>query len=398
MEEDSAIPKVYFHVDLDAFFASVEQLDHPEYRGKPLIVGGIPGDRRAVVSTASYEARKFGVHSAMPIVKAAQLCPHGIFVRGNYQRYQEKSLEVMEIFQNYSPEVIQMSIDEAFLDLTGTSGIFGSAEETAKRLKKEVLEKTGLTVSVGIASTMYVAKIASGLKKPDGLTIVQDGKEEEFMMSLPLEKLWGCGTKTQERLKAAGLKTIKEIHGKSENLLISIFGKGTGSFLYTAVRGNRDLIFGGEAKNHSISSERTFDFDLTDRTSIDTALMELCMNVLYRMHKEHVRSKTVALKIRYEDFTTVSVQQTSEFPVSNADDLYERCKTLFAKKWTAGRGIRLLGIACQNVEDKSVPVQRSLFASADEKKAKVEEAIFAMEDKHPELKIRKARLYSKGAK
>ena len=386
METNSAIEKVYFHVDLDAFFASVEQLDHPEYRGKPVIVGGIPGDRRAVVSTASYEARKFGVHSAMPLVKAVQLCPKGIFLRGNYQRYQEKSIEVMEIFQNYSPEVLQMSIDEAFLDLTGTSGIFGSAESTAKRLKKEVLEKTGLTVSVGIASTMYVAKIASGLKKPDGLTIVPDGKEEEFMTSLPLEKLWGCGTKTQE------------IHAKSENLLVSIFGKGTGSFLYNAVRGNRGMIFGGEAKNHSISSEKTFDFDLTDRTSIDTAIMELCMNVLYRMHREHVRSKTVSLKIRYEDFTTVSVQQSSEYPVSNADDLYERCKSLFAKKWTAGRGIRLLGVACQNVENKSVPVQRSLFASTDEKKAKLEEAIFAMEDKHPELKVRKARLYSKGAK
>jgi len=398
MEDGIHLPKIYFHVDLDAFFASVEQLDHPEYKGKPVIVGGIPGDRRAVVSTASYEARKYGVHSAMPLVKAEQLCPHAIFVRGNYQRYQHKSHEVMEIFHNYSPDVIQMSIDEAFLDMTGTTGIFGNAEVTARQLKKEVLEKTGLTVSVGIANTMYVAKIASGLKKPDGLTIVQEGCEEEFMMSLPLDKLWGCGSKTQERLKAAGLSTIKDIHGKQENLLVSIFGKGTGSFLYNAVRGNKNMIFGTEAKNHSISSEQTFEFDLTDRNSIDTALMELSMNVLYRMHKEHVRSKTVSIKIRYEDFTTVSVQQTSDYPISNADDLYERCKALFSKKWKAGQGIRLLGVSCQNVEDKSVPVQGSLFASADEKKAKVEEAIFAMEDKHPELKIRKARLYSKGAK
>lgn len=398
MEENKIISKVYFHVDLDAFFASVEQLDHKEYRGKAVIVGGLPGDRRAVVSTASYEARKYGVHSAMPLSKAVQLCPDAIFLRGNYKRYQEKSEEVMSIFPEYSPEVTQISIDEAFLDVSGTERLFGPPLDLARRLKQEVLEKTGLTVSIGIASTMYVAKISSGLKKPDGLTYVPPGKEEDFMLSLPLEKLWGCGSKTLERLRSAGFRTTTDIHSKSENLLISMFGKSTGAFLYNAVRGNKDLIFGGEAKNHSISSERTFEFDLTDRDSIDTALMELSMNVLYRMHKEHVRSSSVSLKIRYEDFTTVSVQHTSDTAVSNADDLFERCKTLFGKKWEAGRGIRLLGVACQNVEDKSIPVQRGLFSTNDEKKAKVEQAIFAMEDKNPALKIRKARLYSSGAK
>ena len=160
--------KTFLHVDLDAFFASVEQLDHPEYRGKPVIVGGIPGDRRAVVSTASYEARKYGVHSAMPLVTAVKLCPDAVFVRGNYRRYQEKSHEVMSVFYDYSPDVTQISVDEAFIDLTGTERLFGDAEGVALRIKKEVMEKTGLTVSIGLAPTMYLSKIASGLKKPDG--------------------------------------------------------------------------------------------------------------------------------------------------------------------------------------------------------------------------------------
>ena len=169
--------KIFLHVDLDAFYASVEQLDNPELKGKPVIVGG--SDRRSVVSTASYEARARGVHSAMPIFMAKRICPDGFFVPVRMKRYEEKSKEVMAIFGNYSPDVQQISIDEAFIDLTGTERLFGDPKETAKRLKKEVLEKTGLTVSIGMASTKYVAKIASGMKKPDGFFIVEEGKEEE---------------------------------------------------------------------------------------------------------------------------------------------------------------------------------------------------------------------------
>lgn len=383
--------KVFIHVDLDAFFASVEQRDHPEYKGKPLIVGGLPSDRRSVVSTASYEARKYGVHSAMPIFQAVRLCPNGIFIRGNHQKYEEISNQIMEIFSNYSPTVIQMSIDEAFIDITGTEKLFGAPEEIAKKIKKEIYDKTQLTVSIGISQSQYVAKIASGYKKPNGLTIVPPGKEEDFMLSLPLEKLWGVGKKTQQHLKDAGFKTTKDIYSKSENLLISIFGN-TGSYLYNAVRGNMDLQFGTESKYHSVSSETTFEFDLTDTYSMENAIMSLAYNVNYRMHKENVRTKTVAVKIRYEDFSTVSIQETSEYPVSNADDLYERCKRLFYKKYEKGRGIRLLGISCDKVESKNIPVQQNLFEDINTKKARLEEAIYAMEDKNPELKIRKARL------
>ncbi len=384
--------KTYFHIDLDAFFASVEQLDNPGWKGRPVIVGGLPGDRRAVVSTASYEARKYGVHSAMPLSRAVQLCPNAIFVRGRYRRYQELSARIMAIFGNYSPDMTQMSIDEAFLDMTGTERLFGRPEDAARRIKDDVKKQTGLSVSIGVAGTMYVAKIASGLNKPDGLTVVKAGDETAFMLALPLEKLWGAGGKTQKRLRDSGLFSTADIYGKSETLLQTMFGDSAGSFLYQAVRGNPGMTFGEEARNHSISSECTYDFDLTDRYAIDTALMELSMNVLYRMHKEQVKSRTLALKIRYEDFTTVSVQETGDFSISNADDMFERCRRLFDKKYERGRGIRLLGVACEKLYGRDVPDQKSLFDFGEEKKARIEEAIYKMQDKHPEIKIRKARM------
>lgn len=391
----SAVDNYFVHIDLDAFFASVEQRDNPSLKGKPVIIGGLPGDRRAVVSTASYEARKYGVHSAMPVFKAYSLCPNGIYMRGNYAHYAEVSRQIMQIFSMYSPNVIQMSIDEAFIDLRGTEKLMGAATKTAERIKEHVKKETGLTVSCGISSSMYIAKIASGFKKPDGLTFIPDGKEEDFMLSLPLEKLWGAGTKTLERLKSSGLNTTKEIHAKSLTLLSTIFGNNMGSFLYNAVRGNKDMVFGEEAKSHSISAERTFEFDLMDRYAIDTALMELSFHVLWRMHYENARSRTVCLKIRYDDFKTVSIQETFDIPINNADDLFEKCRRLYSKKAEPNRGIRLLGVGVSNVESRENLVQGQMFNEQNEKKSKLEKVLFDMENKNPALKVRKARLLEK---
>lgn len=388
--------KVFFHVDLDAFFASVEQLDHPEYRGKPVIVGGEIGDRRSVVSTASYEARKFGVHSAMPTFQAVKLCPHGIFIHGNMRRYQEKSREVMSIFSNYSPDVQQMSVDEAFIDMTGTEKLFGKPVDAAKMLKAEVLEKTGLTVSIGIASTKYCAKIASGMKKPDGLYEIPYGKEEEFILSLPLDKLWGVGKKTQEKLLNFGIKTPYEIHQRSAGLLQSLFGNASGLFLYKAVRGCEYEDFNTPPKSRSISSETTYEYDLENSDSIETALLELCHTVMFRSLKEKVRSRSISLKIRYEDFSTVSVQETSERYVSSVDDLFDRVKILFQKKSSDRMGIRLFGVSLQNIEDDTKPRPTELFDFGEEKKRKLEQAILKAEQKDPSIKISKARLLKTG--
>lgn len=390
---EKAITKTcFFHVDLDAFFASVEQLDNPELKGKPVIVGGLPGEKRGVVSTCSYEARKYGVHSAMPIFKAVKLCPNGIYLRGRMKRYQEKSKEVMSIFSNYSPEIMQISIDEAFLDLTGTERLFGNPTDTAKKLKNEIFEKTGLTVSVGIASSKYLAKIASGLRKPNGLFVIPYGKEEEFMLNLPLDKLWGIGSKTRERINSAGFYTTKAILEASKELLISLFGNSTGNFLYNTVRGINNDTFSGKPKSQSISEEQTYPTDITEEYIIDTALLELCSNCMFRMLSEEKNSKTICVKIRYEDFTTLTIQETFQRSICYIEDLFEKAKSLFYKKYERGRGIRLLGVGFHNIQDGIEDPQGELFDFGDKKKQSLEQTVLKLKQKNPKLPLTKARL------
>ena len=390
--EGKKIKHYYLHADLDAFFASVEQLDHPEYRGKPVIVGGKPEDKRSVVSTASYEARVYGVHSAMPTAKAYQLCPQGIFVHGRMKRYSELSYQIMQIFSDFSPDVQQMSIDEAFIDLTGTEMLFGPPEETARKIKERVKKETGLTVSIGLAPTKYLAKLASDMKKPDGFYMIEEGSEESFMLNLPLKKVWGIGDKTYEALKSAGLRTTRDIHEKTLDALTFMYGQNTGSFLYNVVRGIETVTFDRKTKSHSISNETTFPFDLTDPYTAETAMLELCHSVIFRLLKENGFSRTVQVKIRYEDFSTVSIQQTYPQSILTLDGLYEAAKELFEKKYERGRGIRLLGIALENIEKTERTYQPGLFDDGNEKKQNVEKAILNLEKKHPEIKIHKARM------
>lgn len=385
----------FLHVDLDAFFASVEQLDHPEYRGKPVIVGGKPEDRRSVVSTASYEARKYGVHSAMPTFQAYKLCPNGIYVYGRMHRYSELSYHIMNILKNYSPDVDQMSIDEAFLDITGTEKLFGPPQDTAHKIKKDIKEQTGLTVSIGLARTKYLAKIASDINKPDGFYFVEPGKELELMLNLPLKKIFGLGSKTEETLRKAGIKSTRDIYEKSLETLKFITGENTGQFLYSAVRGQIKNIFDGEVKSHSISSETTFTFDLTDIYTIETTILELSHSLIFRLLKNNGFSKTVMIKIRYEDFSTVSIRQTFDQNILTLDSLYAKAKYLFEKKYTPGRGVRLIGIGLENIENTEHPFQQELFENNNEKKQKVEKAIINLEKKHPEIKVHKARMLEK---
>lgn len=389
--ESQAIQHYYLHVDLDAFFASVEQLDNPSYKGKPVIVGGLPEDRRSVVSTASYEARKYGVHSAMPIFQAYKLCPNGIYVRGRMHRYSEISCRIMNIFKEFSPDVQQMSIDEAFIDITGTEKLFGKPEEIAVKIKKKVLEETGLTVSIGLAATKYLAKIASGYNKPDGFFYVKPGTEQDFMLSLPLKKVWGLGVKTIEVLNNHGIKTTKQIYDMSFDSLKLIFGNSMASFLYNTVRGIEAETFSTKPKTHSISAETTFAYDITDSYTAQTELLQLAHGVMFRLLKEGGFSKTAFIKIRYEDFSTVSAQQTVDTNIKTLDSFFEILKNLFEKKYIQGRGIRLLGVGFENIEDKELTEQLSLFEDINKKKNKVEKAILELSKKHPEIKIQKAR-------
>jgi DNA polymerase-4 len=380
----------FIHADIDAFYASVEQLDNPELKGKPVIVGGLPGDRRSVVSAASYEARHFGVHSAMPIVQAVKLCPNGIYLRGNMPRYREKSDEIMTVFADFSPSIQQLSIDEAFIDITGMEGLFGPPRVIAQKVKERVLAETGLTVSTGVSTNKYLAKIASGMSKPDGLYIIPAGGEEQFMRALPVDKIWGAGTKTQELFRKHNLKTGDDIYQLSLAALTGLFGKAFGLFLYRAVRGEGAANFDEGRGTHSMSAEQTFLFDLYDEFAIETALFDLCQTLMWRLLDSPWQSRTVSIKIRYEDFTTEGARETSPNQITTLNDLYDRLLGLFRKKYQPGRGVRLLGAGVLNLENSSAR-QGDLFDTETEKTQRLEKTILDINKKYPNAALRRAR-------
>ena len=387
---------LFFHVDLDAFFASVEQLDNPDYRGKPVIVGGDP-DKRGVISTCSYEARKFGVHSAMPTAQALRLCPQAVFLHGRMHRYFEKSREVMKILSDFSPDVQQISIDEAFLDMTGTLRLFGPAEMTAKDLKARVRKETGLTISVGAAPNRYLAKIASGLSKPDGLVIVQPGGEADFMAARPLKDVWGVGEKTRARLESVGLSTIAAIRECPQRTLAAVLGDAGAAFLGSAVFGIDPGILSGESASHSLSSEHTFSRDILDMDVLETLLLELSEDIMFRLLDEGLCGRTVQVKILYGDFRTVTARETGDRDIRDSLELFTRANALFRRKYEPGAAIRLLGLGVCNVYDSSTPEQMDLFDDGSAKKKRlVEKAVHDLALKRGKRLVTKARLIDGG--
>lgn len=386
------VPRVFFHVDLDAFFAAVEQLDYPEYRGKPVIIAGDP-DKRGVVSTCSYEARVFGVRSAMSSVRAHKLCPQGIFLPGRMHRYHEKSREVMAVLDQFSPDIQQISVDEAFLDMSGTSRIFGEPCNAAQLLKEAVHNQTGLTISVGVAPNRYLAKIASGLSKPDGLHIIHAGEESSFMKERKLDEVWGVGEKSRDRLSSAGLNTVPDILACPEKLLAGILGPAGASFLYRAVRGIDPGIMSGEPSSRSISAERTFDRDVHEREIIESLLLELSIELMYRLLDDGLYGKTVTLKLRYADFTTVSIQSTGDTAIRDSSDLFERAQELLARKLEHGALVRLVGLAVNRLADKPPAEQLPLFDDGSGKRKQlVEQALHKLEKKRGKRLVTRARL------
>ncbi|MHC4874263.1 MAG: DNA polymerase IV, partial [Planctomycetota bacterium] len=352
--------KVIMHVDMDAFFASVEQLDHPEWRGKPVIVGG-PADSRGVVSAASYEAREFGVHSAMPMASAKLRCPHAVFVTPNGERYHEVSMQVHSIFENFTPLVEPISVDEAFLDVTGSQRLFGPPLQIAKKVKRDIKEETGLTASVGIAPTKFVAKLASDLEKPDGLVII---KEEEILDRLaPLEvgRVWGVGKKFQKALAKLGIYTIGEARNWPLDYLESQFG-ASGTQLYLLSRGidPRTVETGDEAK--SISNEYTFSEDITDIEELRINLEYLTDKVATRMRRERVAGRVVTVKVRYDDFRTVTRRKTLHNPCSIAKIIQDTAFDLMVNKTDAGHlPVRLIGVGMSDLVADDFDQQTTLF-------------------------------------
>ena len=296
-------PRTIIHVDMDAYYASVEILDNPEFRGKPVVVGGTSD--RSVVSAASYEARKYGIHSAMATVKARRLCPHAIFLPVRMSRYREISQMIMDIFHRFTPLVEPISLDEAFLDVTGSSNLFGEGPIIAREIKRLIAEETGLTASAGVAASKLVAKIASDLHKPDGLTVVEAGREREFLASLPISKLWGAGGKTIESLALLNVESIGDLAVLPPAILTSKFGKH-GRHLHLAANGidDRPVVPIREAK--SIGHEETFSEDLTDLVVIKRELLELATKVGERLRRYELRGQTITVKVKFHDFSTNS--------------------------------------------------------------------------------------------
>ncbi len=373
---------VYCHVDLDAFYASVEQLDKPELRGKPVIVGGSEHGR-GVVSACSYEARTYGVHSAMPAAEARRRAPHAVFLPVRMGRYQEVSARIMTVLSEYTPTLQQISVDEAFLDLTGTQRLSGHPVEVGRRIKRRIHEAFGLTASVGIGATRFVAKMASDFDKPDGLHYVEAGGEEDFVLGLDLGDLWGLGRKTRSRLEALGITRVSHLHAQRIETLRGHFGEAAGTFLHRIARGIDPGIFSGTRKSHSISSETTFERDISDPEILEAILLDLCEQVMYRRYREGGISRTVQLKLRKHDFSTHTVRRSVPRAIGSTDEFYREARRLLDERWDRSP-LRLLGCGLENVQSpESVAKQPELFDQNDrgaERRRRLEEAVFRLRE------------------
>ncbi len=379
--------RTILHVDLDAFFAAVEQRDRPELRGKPVIIGGDP-DQRGVVSTCSYEARKFGVHSAMPLRTAGRLCPQGIFLPVDGRKYQAASREVMAILRRFTPMVQPVSIDEAFLDVTASRALFGDGEAIGRAIKTAVHGEVGLTISVGVATTKLVAKVASDLRKPDGLVVVPPGEEATFLAPLPISRLWGVGEKTASALAEFGVRTIGDLAALEPVAIERRFGKHGASLVERAQGIDPDPVAGGEAAK-SIGHEHTFDVDTSDREAIERALLGMADGVAGRLRSMDWKAVTVTLKLRDSSFLTITRQVSLKQPADLTEEIYAAALALLRKE-LHGQRIRLVGVTASNFRERE---QLQMFAEAgDPRRHKAAEALDAIRRKYGDRSMMRATL------
>ena len=365
MENQPAVRlRKIIHIDMDAFYASIEQRDNPEYRGKPIAVGGSPEGRGGVVATASYEARKFGVRSAMPSKRAQQLCPEVIFVRPRFEVYKEVSGKIREIFHRYTDIIEPLSLDEAFLDVTEDKQNIGSAIEIATLIKQAIKDELSLTASAGISVNKFVAKIASDMQKPDGLTFIGPSRIQSFMESLPVEKFFGVGKVTAAKMKGMGLHTGADLKRLTEDDLVKHFGK-TGRFFYKIVRGLDDRDVQPHRETKSVGAEDTFAYDLTTLEEMYTELDKLAVVVSNRLNRYALKGRTVTVKVKYSDFKIITRSQSFVQGVNDRDTIAATAHQLLAAADLNDKKVRLLGISLSNfgeviVREKRDPVQDQL--------------------------------------
>jgi len=357
-----AMGRTILHVDMDAFYAAVEQRDHAEYRGRPVVVGSDPkgGKGRGIVATCSYEARKFGVHSAQPISTAWRLCPQAIYVRPDMEKYERASGRVMNLLSEFTDMLEQVSIDEAFLDVTGSARLFGSGREIAGKIKQRIRKELNLTASVGVAANKFVAKVASDLEKPDGLVAVNPGYEREFLAPLAIGRLWGVGPKTEAGLRNIGLERIGQLADLDQRELAARLGK-TGAHLWQLARGidNRPVLSEEGAK--SIGHEITFEHDTADDALLHKTLLDLTERVAQRLRTHGFQARTITLKFREADFSTFTRRTSLSIPIDTAEKIFPIALKLFKGLIRKGVRVRLIGVYASNLEIEKGGVQMQLF-------------------------------------
>ncbi len=374
---------------MDAFYASVEERDRPELVGTPVIVGGTP-EGRGVVAAANYVARKFGVHSAMPAVTAHRLCPRGVFLRPRMDYYAEVSDQIRGIFEKYTPLVEPLSLDEAFLDVTGCARLFGPAETIGWMIKQEIRERLRLVASVGVAPNKFLAKIASDLKKPDGLVSVEPGRVQEFLDPLPVGRLWGVGKVTGQVFEKLGIHRIGQLRQMPVELLRHHFGSG-GDHLWELSQGIDDRPVVPEQEAKSISHETTFAQDLVDPEQMRAWLLELSEQVGCRMRRHGLQGRTVQLKVRYEDFHTITRAQTLPQPTNVTQEIWQTADQMFTERLPARRlHIRLLGVGMSGLEHPAM-VQLSLFPEAEhERQVRLDEVADQIKERFGQSGLQRA--------
>ena len=357
-----ALARTIFHVDMDAFFVSVEELYDPSLKGKPVVVGG-QRDERGVVSAASYAARKFGVHSAMPLRTAAKMCPQAIFVDGHPERYRECSEKVFKVLSAFSPQVEMASIDEAYLDMTGTARLHGPPLQAAHKLHARMKEDTGLNCSIGIGSSRLIAKVSSGQAKPNGVLWIVSGQESKFLAPLDVREIPGVGKVMEKHLHEIGIKKVGDLARLEETELERRFGKW-GLALAGKSRGEDaggwfDSEVGADSEAKSISHEHTYNEDTADVTQLEATLMRLCEMVARRLREAKLHTRTIQLKLRYKDFTTITRAHTLPAPTQLDGEIFAQIRTLFRKNWKQGMQVRLLGVQASSFEQQ--PAQINLL-------------------------------------
>jgi DNA polymerase-4 len=392
---DSPPPRAILHADMDAFFASVEVRRRPELLGKPVIVGG--GGNRAVVTSATYEARAYGVHSAMPVLRARRLCPDAVVVRPDMASYRDASADVMEIFRSITPLVEPISLDEAFLDVTGVRRTLGGPEQVAELLRARVADELALTVSVGVGPSKFVAKLASARCKPDGVLIVPPARVIAFLHPLPVSALWGVGEATAETLSRLGLHTVGDLAATPTATLVRALGQAAGTHLSQLARGIDARPVVPHEPEKSVSGEHTFDTDVDDPEVVRRELLRLSERVAARLRGAEVRARTLSIKVRYADFRTVSRSRTVPEPTDVGRDIYATAAELYDALGLLRPRLRLVGVRAEGLVDADGVSHQLSFG---ERKRGWREAEFAMDKatrRFGSEAVRPASLVSRGS-